>query len=361
MGKALISVWVYRAKVGESLVINMPMIYSATRALARLQQGHAMIVDSGNYLAQVVGMPEIIERVRRFNRFYTEQIGVLTDHLLDSDYTLTEVRVLYEIDHHDGATAAQIAQDLGVDRGYLSRVLQRLQREGLVRRTTAPHDGRARLLALTARGRRLFRGLDTRADRQIEGLLRHTSAADRDRLTSAMRTIESVLADPAIVHESNVVLREPRAGDLGWVVHRHGALYWQEYRYDERFEALVATIVGDFVAHRDPARERCWIADLDGEIAGSVFLVRHSGRVGKLRLLYVEPWARGHGIGDRLVGACVAFAREAGYRKVTLWTQSELLAARRLYQRAGFVRVREEPNPSFGRGDLVSETWELTL
>ena len=305
-------------------------------------------------------MPDLVDRVRRFNRFYTEQIGVLTEHLLDSDYSLTEVRVLYEIDHGDRPTAARIGHDLGVDRGYLSRILQRLQREGLVRRATAPHDGRAHLLTLTAKGRRLFRGLDQRADRQIEELLRRTPEPDRGRLTSAMQTIESVLT-PTQSAATEVVLRDPRAGDLGWVVHRHGVLYWQEYRYDDRFEALVATIVGDFVAHRDPHRERCWIAEVDGEVAGSVFLVRHTPRVAKLRLLYVEPWARGRGIGERLVATCVAFARAAGYRKITLWTQSELLAARRLYARAGFVCVKEEPNASFGRDDLVSETWELTI
>lgn len=166
---------------------------------------------------------------------------------------------------------------------------------------------------------------------------------------------------PSGATESGVTLRDPLPGDLGWVVHRHGALYWQEYRYDERFEALVATIVGDFGARHDPKRERCWIADIGGEIAGSIFLVRNSARIAKLRLLYVEPWARGRGIGERLVNACVAFAREAGYRKITLWTQSELVAARRLYERAGFARVKEEPNPSFGRSDLVSEVWELAL
>jgi GNAT superfamily N-acetyltransferase len=157
------------------------------------------------------------------------------------------------------------------------------------------------------------------------------------------------------------MLRDPRPGDLGWIVHRHGALYWQEYRYDERFEALVAAVIGEFVAHRDPARERCWIAEVDGEIAGSIFLVRHTMRVAKLRLLYVEPWARGRGIGERLIATCVAFARDAGYRKVTLWTQSELSAARRLYEKAGFVRVKEEPHESFGRDDLVAETWDLAL
>lgn len=307
-------------------------------------------------------MPQITDRVRRFNRFYTEQIGVLTEHLLDSSYSLTEVRVLYELDRRARVTAAQVAHELGLDRGYLSRILQRLQRQGLVRRSSAPSDRRAQLLALTPKGRRLFRGLDARADNQVEQLLAGTSTADRERLTGAMRTIESVLRPTeSAAADAGVALRDHRPGDLGWVVHRHGVLYWQEYRYDDRFEALVASIVGDFVARRDPQRERCWIAELDGEIAGSIFLVRQSARVAKLRLLYVEPWTRGRGLGEQLVKACVDFARDTGYRKVALWTQSELLAARRLYARAGFVCVKEEPNPSFGRDDLVSETWELAL
>jgi DNA-binding MarR family transcriptional regulator/N-acetylglutamate synthase-like GNAT family acetyltransferase len=306
-------------------------------------------------------MTSVVDRVRRFNRFYTEQIGVLTEHLLESEYSLSEVRVLYELDHRDDATAAALAHDLGLDRGYLSRILQRLQRQGLVRRANAPNDARAHLLALTAKGRRLFRALDARADAEVAALLSRRSASAQQQLVGAMRTIESVLAPAAAVETSPVVLRDPRPGDLGWIVHRHGALYWQEYRYDERFEALVATIIGEFVARRDPRRERCWIADVDDEVVGSIFLVRHTERTAKLRLLYVEPWARGRGIGERLVSACVAFARDAGYRKITLWTQSELLAARHLYTRAGFELVNSEPHASFGRDDLVAETWEIGL
>lgn len=306
-------------------------------------------------------MPELVDRVRRFNRFYTEQIGVLTEHLLDSEYSLTEVRVLYELEHRDAATAAAIAADLGLDRGYLSRILQRFQRRGLIRRTTSAHDGRARVLALTPKGRRVFQGLDARADDQITDIVRRKSVDAQQQLAGAMRMIERVLAPADMVPKAEVRLREPQPGDLGWVVHRHGVLYWQEYRYDERFEALVATIVGDFVEHREAQRERCWIADIGGEVAGSVFLVRHTERVAKLRLLYVEPFARGGGIGERLVTACIDFARDAGYRKITLWTQSELLAARRIYERCGFKLVKSEPHASFGRDDLVAETWDLLL
>jgi DNA-binding MarR family transcriptional regulator/GNAT superfamily N-acetyltransferase len=301
-----------------------------------------------------------VDRVRRFNRFYTEQIGVLTEHLLQSDYSLTEVRILYEVAHRDSATAAGIALDLGLDRGYLSRILQRFQRQGIIRRTTMPHDARASLLSLTPKGRRIFRTLDARADEQVAALLGEASAQEQRRLVGAMQTIEEILAPPA-ESTRGFLLRDPHPGDLGWVVYRHGALYWQEYRYDERFEALVAKVIGEFVEHFDARRERCWIAEKDGAIAGSVFLVRSTDAVAKLRLLYVEPFARGHGIGERLIAECIRFARQARYQKITLWTQSELRAARHLYEKAGFVRVKEEPHQSFGRDDLVAETWEVTL
>jgi DNA-binding MarR family transcriptional regulator/GNAT superfamily N-acetyltransferase len=305
-------------------------------------------------------MDDRVDRIRRFNRFYTGQIGVLNEHLLSSAYSLTEVRILYEIGHRDSASAAGIAVDLSLDRGYLSRILQRFQRQGLVKRTTSPDDARVGLLSLTAKGRRVFGTLDTRANEQVAALLGRTSAPDQQRLVGAMRTIEEVLA-PGVESKTSFVLRNPQAGDLGWIVHRHGALYWQEYRYDERFEALVAKIVGEFVEHFDPRRERCWIAEKDGEVAGSVFLVHGTDTVAKLRLLYVEPFARGHGIGERLIAECIRFARQAGYHKVTLWTQSELHAARHLYEKAGFIRGKEEPHTSFGRDDLVAETWDVTL
>jgi DNA-binding MarR family transcriptional regulator/GNAT superfamily N-acetyltransferase len=305
-------------------------------------------------------MNDVVDRVRRFNRFYTEQIGVLTEHLLSSNYSLTEVRILYEIEHRDSATAADIALDLGLDRGYLSRILQSFQRQGIIKRATSPDDGRASLLSLTAKGRRIFCTLDTRANEQVTALLRETSVKDQQRLLGAMRTIEEVLS-PRAQSKTSFILRDPHPGDLGWIVYRHGSLYSQEYRYDERFEALVAKIVGEFVEHFDPRRERCWIAEKDGEVAGSVFLVRHTDSVAKLRLLYVEPSARGHGIGERLIAECIRFARQSRYQTVSLWTQSELHAARHLYKKAGFVRVKEEPHNSFGRDDLVAETWELTL
>ena len=301
-----------------------------------------------------------IGQVRRFNRFYTGRIGVVSEHLLKSDYSLAEARVLYEVAHRDRPTASTLVSDLRLDRGYLSRILQRLQKDGLLERTRSREDARAALLSLTAKGRRTMATLESRSDDEVSGLLRRVPVAARQRLTKAMRAIEEVLGaerEP----EAPYLLREPRPGDLGWIVSRHGALYAEEYRYDWRFEALVATIVGEFVARHDPKGERCWVAEKEGEVAGSVFLVRSSGKVAKLRLLYVEPSARGHGIGAMLIDECIRFARQAGYRKLTLWTQSELLAARHLYEKAGFVRIKSEPHDSFGRDDLVAETWELKL
>jgi DNA-binding MarR family transcriptional regulator/N-acetylglutamate synthase-like GNAT family acetyltransferase len=305
-------------------------------------------------------MRDTVQRMRRFNRFYTGQIGVLSEHLLSSDYSLTEVRVLYEIANREQAKAAEIAGQLRLDRGYLSRILHRFHKEGLLARAQSRDDGRESYLSLTSKGRRVFGSLDARQSEEVAALLHRISVADQQRLTGAMRTIEEVLG-PHSKSTPSFLLREPHPGDLGWIVHRHGALYAQEYHYDERFEALVATIVGQFVEHYDPKRERCWVAEKDGEVAGSVFLVRKSEKVAKLRLLYVEPNARGLGIGERLVNECVRFARQAGYRKITLWTQSELHAARRLYEKAGFVRVKEVPHKSFGRDDLVSETWDVEL
>jgi DNA-binding MarR family transcriptional regulator/GNAT superfamily N-acetyltransferase len=304
-----------------------------------------------------------IDAVRHFNRFYTRQIGVLGHAYLQSPFSLTETRVLYELAHRDRPTATELGRELGLDAGYLSRILRSFVRRGLVTRTRAPHDGRQSFLALTARGRKAFAALDSRSRDEIGALVgQHATPAQR-RLVEAMRTIESVLAAPAAEErraEAPYQLRSHRPGDMGWVVYRHGALYAQEYGWDERFEALVARIAADFIDHFDPARERCWIAERDGAIVGSVFLVRQTDAVAKLRLLLVEPTARGLGLGTRLVSECVGFAREAGYHKITLWTQSILHAARHIYESAGFRLVHEEPHHSFGH-DLVGETWELVL
>jgi DNA-binding MarR family transcriptional regulator/GNAT superfamily N-acetyltransferase len=301
-----------------------------------------------------------VAAVREFNRFYTQQIGVLEEGLLGSTFSLTEVRVLYEIAHGPGVGAAELAARLHIDPGYLSRILARFQKQGLVRFESNPEDRRRSLLSLTAKGKKTFAGLDARQQKEVAELLASVPRNGRRRLVDSMRAIEQILAPPACAKES-YLLRGHQPGDMGWVTYRHGVLYAQEYGYDERFEALVAKIVGEFIENFDPARERCWIAEKDSEIVGSVFLVKKSAAVAKLRLLYVEPAARGLGIGQRLIGECIRFARQARYRKITLWTQSELHAARHLYVKAGFELTAEQPHQSFGRKDLVAETWELAL
>jgi len=303
--------------------------------------------------------PDHVAAVRRFNRFYTRQMGLLEDGLLHSPFGLTEVRVLYEIAHRTAPTASAIGQELGLDPGYLSRILQRLRKAGLVSATAAAGDRRQRLLGLTTRGRRTFGALDARSSREVAVLLGRLTPASRRCLVTSMRQVEETLSPPA-EPAPRPALRAPGPGDLGWVVQRHGELYAAEYEWNEEFEALVAGIVADFAAHADPRRERAWIAELGGVRAGSVFLVRQSDEVAKLRLLLVEPWARGQGLGQALVQACIGFAREAGYRTLTLWTNSVLDAARRVYQQAGFRMVGTERHRSFGH-DLTSETWELAL
>lgn len=297
--------------------------------------------------------------VRRFSRFYTRRIGALRAGLLGSPYSLAEARVLYELAHRDRATAAGLAQELGLDPGYLSRLLGRLERRRLIRRERSASDRRQSLLSLTAEGRRVFLTLDTRSSAEVRTMLDRLPEPGQRRLVEAMRDVERLLgADTE--PQAPYVLRPHRPGDMGWVVHRHGALYAQEYGWDERFEALVATIVAKFIDDFDPKRERCWIAERDGEIVGSVFLVSKSPTVAQLRMLYVEPHARGLGIGKRLVDECERFAREQGYRKIVLWTNSILHAARHIYEAAGYRLVAAAPHHSFGHR-LVGQTWELRL
>ncbi len=299
-----------------------------------------------------------IDALRRFNRFYTRRIGVLREGLLGSPYTLTEARLLYELAQGERATASALGRDLGLDLGYLSRLLQGLRRRGLVRAKRAAHDGRQSLLTLTAKGRQAFRVLNSRSRDEMASMLKPLGERDRNRLVEAMRTVQGLLTIGKT--DSAVLLREHRPGDLGWVVQRHGALYAEEYGWDERFEALVAGIVARFVKHFDAARERCWIAEIDGERVGAVLVVKQSRSTAKLRLLIVEPGARGRGLGRRLVEECIAFARAKGYRKLVLWTQSNLAAARAIYKQCGFRRVRKERHSSFGY-DLVGEFWQLAL
>jgi DNA-binding MarR family transcriptional regulator/GNAT superfamily N-acetyltransferase len=305
------------------------------------------------------GFDARVATVRRFNRFYTKQIGLLHEGYLESPFSLSEVRVLYELAHREKPTAAELGRELGLDAGYLSRILRGFERRRLVERTASKDDGRQSHLALTERGRAAFAPLQARSHADIGAMLRKLSGADQKRVLEAMHAIEGLLGGKP-EGKAPYVLRPHQPGDMGWVVHRHGALYAQEYGWDERFEGLVASIVAKFIQHYDPKRERAWIAEKDGEIVGSVFLVRQSATVAKLRLLLVEPQARGLGVGARLVGECVRFARQAGYRKITLWTNSVLRAARRIYESAGFRLVHRERHRSFGH-DLVGETWELPL
>jgi DNA-binding MarR family transcriptional regulator/N-acetylglutamate synthase-like GNAT family acetyltransferase len=301
-----------------------------------------------------------VQAVRRFNRFYTKQIGVLQHGWLGSAFSLAEARVLYELAHHEQPTATDVGKELGLDAGYLSRMLRSLDHRGFVRRTRSNADGRRTHLSLTRPGQAAFARLDQQTHDDVAARLRKLSAGDQRKLVAAMQLIEGLLGEKRD-RPTSYVLRSPHAGDLGWIVHRQGAIYAEEWGYNEEFEALTAEIVASFVQHLRPSKERCWIAEKDGEIVGSAFLVRNSNTVAKLRLLFVEPPARGLGIGSRLIEECVRFARQAGYRKITLWTQSELHAARRLYQKAGFTQTAKRAHDSFGRKGLVAETWDLAL
>jgi len=298
-----------------------------------------------------------IDAVRRFNRFYTKRIGALRRGLAGSPFPLPEARVLYELAQRRAATATEIRHDLGLDAGYLSRLLLGLRQRGLVRAAASAKDARASVLSLTVKGARQFAQLDQRTREQVGELLGGLPEAGRERVVAAMRAVESLLdGRPA----GAAILREPRPGDMGRVVQLHGELYASEFGYDATFEALVARIASDFVLQHEPAWERCWIAESDGAVVGSVFLVRKNRTTAKLRLLILEPRARGQGLGRRLTQACIQFAREKGYKKVVLWTQSHLAAARAIYQAEGFRKISEEKHHSFGKR-LVAEVWELKL
>jgi DNA-binding MarR family transcriptional regulator/GNAT superfamily N-acetyltransferase len=302
-----------------------------------------------------------ISAVRHFNRFFTRQIGVLREGLLHSPYSLTDARIIYELAHRDSVTAAALGRELGLDAGYLSRIVSRLAQQGLLDRLPSESDGRQRLLRLTPAGEQAFALLDKRARDEVAEMLHNLSEEEQQRLLTSMQTIESVFdKGKSFKFAEPFFLRSHESGDMGWVTHRHGVLYRQEYGWDERFEALVAQVVSDFINNYNPARERCWIAEMGGEIVGSVFIVQASETVAKLRLLLVEPKARGLGLGSRLVEECIRFARRNGYKKMMLWTNSILVAARRIYERAGFKLVAQEAHHSFGH-DLIGETWELGL
>jgi DNA-binding MarR family transcriptional regulator/predicted GNAT family acetyltransferase len=303
--------------------------------------------------------PATVTALRRFTRFYTGRMGVLREGLLDSTFSLTEARVLYELANRDRPTSRDLVRDLDIDAGYLSRILKRFEQQGLLQKSRSSHDGRHAHLALTDNGREAFLPLNAASGDKACELLAPLSEADRQRLVEAMALIESLLGRTPR-DKAPYLLRPHRPGDMGWIVHRHGALYAQEYGWDDTFEALVAEIAAGFIKDFDPKRERCWIAESEGEIVGSVLLVGETDEVAKLRLLYVEPKARGLGIGKRFVEECIRFARASGYRRITLWTNDVLHAARNIYAASGFSLVRAEPHHSFGH-DLVGENWELEL
>jgi DNA-binding MarR family transcriptional regulator/GNAT superfamily N-acetyltransferase len=308
--------------------------------------------------------PDVMKDIgifRRFNRMYTRFIGTLNEGLLNSRYSLAEARVLYELATRTSPKAGEIAEGLGVDAGYLSRMLGKFEREGLLKRKASEQDGRYAELSLTAAGRSAFKGLNALSEREARVVLEGLPHSARLQLIDCMQGIERILMK---TDRSGLpyILRPHRVGDMGWVVYRESVGYAEEYGWDETFEALVARIVDEFVTNFDPRRERCWIAEVDGQSAGHIFLVKHPSEpdTAKLRLLFVEPSARGRGLGDALVKECIRFARTAGYRKVVLWTQSILTGAHRIYERAGFRLVEEKPHHSFGK-ELVGQTWELEL
>jgi DNA-binding MarR family transcriptional regulator/GNAT superfamily N-acetyltransferase len=304
--------------------------------------------------------PAQVEALRSFNRDYTRRIGVLAPYL-DSDFSLTEVRVLYELAHREQPTARDLARDLGLDEGYLSRILRRFRQKGWLASQPSPADARQQLLALTGAGRKVFAPLEKKSRAQAQAVLAPLNDAGRESLVQALATVRRLLdptAEPAATR--TVVLRESRPGDMGWVIQQHGEIYFREYGWNSEFEALVADIVARMMRHHRPDLERSWIAEVDGRRVGSVFVVRKSATVAQLRLLILTPEARGLGLGSRLTDECIAFARSKGYRKLLLWTNSCLLEARRIYARRGFVLVKSEAYQGFGK-DLVGETWELRL
>jgi DNA-binding MarR family transcriptional regulator/N-acetylglutamate synthase-like GNAT family acetyltransferase len=299
-----------------------------------------------------------VEQVRAFNRFYTRQIGLLREGLLQTPFSLTQARVLYELGRRPGTRSSLLGVELGLDPGYLSRLLKSFDRQRLIKRSPSHHDRRVSGLSLTPAGRAEYERLNARSRAETSQMLAAMTRPQQQRLVECMTAIRQLLGSPDQLPKA--IIRTHKPGDIGWVIARHGELYAREYHWDSTFEGLVAQIAGRFLTHFDHQRERCWIAERDGERVGSIFLVKKSKTVAKLRLLLVEPSARGTGIGTKLVEECIAFARQCGYRKLTLWTNDILHAARRIYERTGFLLVKEEKHRNFGH-DLVGQVWELPL
>jgi len=321
-----------------------------------------MTMASMSYADLPAPPPAAVKAVRHFNRFYTREMGVL-DPYLGTSMPLTEVRVLYELAHRQRPVASEIARDLGLDGGYLSRILRRFESQGWLERTPHPDDGRQSVLGLTQAGHDAFAPLQQKSRDEAAAMLLRLAPADQQRLIHAMQTVESLLApDPAGGGKQTrtVVLRDPQPGDIGWVVQQHGEIYAREYGWNSEFEALVADIAAKFLRNFQPEWEKCWIAELDGERVGAVFLVRKSAGTAQLRMLLLAPRARGMGLGARLTDECIAFARARGYRKIVLWTNSCLTSARGIYAARGFKLEKSEPYEGFGQ-QLVGETWSLRL
>jgi len=300
-----------------------------------------------------------VDAVRRFTRFYTQYAGALRRRLLDSPFSLTEARVIYELAHHETATAAELGAELELDSGYLSRLLKGFEKQGLIERRPSDSDGRVVMLSLSEAGQAAFAALNAGSRAEFAAKLERLGEAEQAEVVAAMETIQARLG-ARLPRKAPYILRPHLPGDMGWIVHRHAVLYAEDYGWDETFEALVARIVADFIETFDARRERCWIAEKDGEIVGSAFVVRQSDDIAKLRLVYVEPSARGLGIGGRLVAEAIRFSRLHGYKKLTLWTNDILVSARRIYEAAGFKLVKEEQHHSFGK-DLVGQHWDLEL
>ena len=308
-----------------------------------------------------MSIKEAVSEVREFNRFITQQIGVLEEGLLKSPYTLIEARLIFELANSENLTAKHLCGELGIDAGYLSRLLAKLEEKKLIKKARSEKDGRQRFLHLTKKGEKAFVLLDERSRKEVTKMLENLSSENQKRLLSAMKIIESVISEPLDDGSQRFVLRPHEPGDMGWVIFRNAVVYWEEYKWDEGYESLVAQICADFIKNFDAKKEQCWIAEMDGERVGSVFLVKGDDeKTAKLRLLIVEPKARGLRLGSKLVEECIRFAKRSGYEKITLWTNSVLTAARHIYQNAGFQIIKEEKHHSFGH-DLVGETWELSL
>src|SRR5436305_5307721 len=303
-----------------------------------------------------------IAAVRRFSRFYTRQLGLLQESLVHTPFSLAQARVLYELANRDSVTASELAADLDLDHGYLSRILRRFAEDGLLAKKRAKNDARQSVITITAKGRKAFAPLNKGSHDQVAAMLAKLSVADQARVVGAMNTVELLLGESSEASRAvpAIILRSHQPGDIGWVTSAHGALYAAEYGWDMTFEALVGKITAEFIENFDAKRERCWIAELEGERIGSVFVVRKNDEVAKLRLLIVDPRARGLKLGTHLVEECLRFAKASGYSSMTLWTQSNLTAARGIYQRAGFNCVAQEPHHSFGV-DLIGETWDIKL